>query len=280
MTTVVEPILPARPLAAAHAALTDSRGLMFALIRREVDARYRGSVLGIGWSMLTPLMMLGVYTLVFGVIFRSRWATSDGDAAPAEFAVILFVGLIVFQILSEMMNRAPGLMLANANYVKKVVFPLHILVPVALGSSLVHAGTSLLVLAPFLFLVMGGIPWTAIFLPLAIIPLCLVALGIGWFLASIGTYARDIGQVVGTLSTALVFLAPIFFPVSALPAWLQPWIALNPLTLPVEEARKVLVFGTLPDFAALAVYTCWAMIVCAFGYLWFQKTRKGFADVL
>ncbi|MGY6628168.1 MAG: ABC transporter permease [Oceanicaulis sp.] len=260
---------------AAHAAR-----LFLALVRREVEGRYRGSALGIGWSMITPLIMLGIYTFVFGVIFRSRWVTSDADASPAEFAVILFIGLILFQVLAEIITRSPGLMVANTSYVKKVVFPLYILVPIILGSALTHAGISLLILVPFLFIVFDGIPWTAIFLPLSVAPLCLMALGVGWFLASIGTFARDISQVVTSLTTAMLFLAPIFFPLSALPVWLQPWIRFNPLTVPVNEARKALVFGVPPDFMALFTYTCVALAVCTAGYVWFQKTRKGFADVL
>lgn len=259
----------------AHAAR-----LFFALVRREVEGRYRGSVLGLAWSMITPLMMLGIYTFVFGVVFRSRWVNSDENASPAEFAVILFIGLILFQVLSETMNRAPGLMVANVSYVKKVVFPLYILVPVTLGSALVHAGISLVMLLPFLFLIFGGIPWTAVFLPLSVLPLCLIALGVGWLLASLGTYARDIGQVVASLTTAMLFLAPIFFPISALPVWLQPWLKFNPLTVPVNEARNALVFGVLPDFGGLAVYTGVSIAICALGYFWFKKTQKGFADVL
>lgn len=249
-------------------------------MRREIEARYRGAGLGLIWSILTPLLMLGVYTFVFGTVFRSRWVTSAADASPAEFAVILFVGLIMFQLLAETVNRAPGLMLSNQSYVKKVVFPLEILVPVAMGTALFHASISLLVLLPFILFVFGDVPVTAVFLPLVAAPLVMMILGISWFLASVGTYLRDVGQFVGTAVTALLFMAPIFFPLSALPVWLQPWLALNPLTVPVQQAREVLIFGKMPDFAELGAYTLVAMIVCFAGYIWFQKTRKGFADVV
>lgn len=254
--------------------------LIGALVRREIEARYRGAGLGLIWSILTPLLMLGVYTFVFGTVFRSRWVTSAADASPAEFAVILFVGLIMFQLLAETVNRAPGLMLSNQSYVKKVVFPLEILVPVAMGTALFHASISLLVLLPFILFVFGDVPVTAVFLPLVAAPLVMMILGISWFLASVGTYLRDVGQFVGTAVTALLFMAPIFFPLSALPVWLQPWLALNPLTVPVQQAREVLIFGKMPDFAELGAYTLVAMIVCFAGYIWFQKTRKGFADVV
>ncbi len=254
--------------------------LIGVLARREIEGRYRGSVLGLLWSFLTPLFMLAIYTFVFGTVFQSKWVTSAADASPAEFAVILFTGLIVYQIFSEPVNRAPTLILGNVSYVKKVVFPVHILVPVSLCTALFHAVVSFLMLLPFVYLVMGTIPLTALLMPLTIAPLMILVLGVSWFLASLGTYIRDIGQFVGTVVTAVLFLAPIFFPLTALPVWLRPWLVLNPLTIPVQQTREVLIFGQIPDFAALGLYTLVASVVFMAGYFWFQKTRKGFADVL
>ncbi|MGF1651253.1 MAG: ABC transporter permease [Hyphomicrobiaceae bacterium] len=152
--------------------------------------------------------------------------------------------------------------------------------PVALGSALFHAAISLLVLFAFILAIHGFIPWTALLLPLVIAPFCLMILGLSWFLASLGTYVRDVGQILGTIVTAMMFLSPIFFPLSALPEWLQPWLMLNPIALPVTQARDVLIFGNLPDFFALGLYTIVAAAIAWLGYLWFEKTRKGFADVL
>jgi homopolymeric O-antigen transport system permease protein len=257
------------------------RDLIVALIRREIVGRYRGSLLGIIWSMLTPLLMLAVYTFVFGIVFRARWVEA-GAAGPstAEFSIVLFSGLIVFQLFAEVINRAPTLVLANANYVKKVVFPLQILPVVALGSALFHAVVSAVVLFGFMLAVRGAIPPTALLWPLVIAPFCLVILGLAWFLAALGVYYRDIGQFLGTLLTALMFLSPIFFPLSALPEWLRVWVTLNPVTLPVEQTRDVLIFGRGPDLFGLAVYSAIGLAVAAAGYAWFQKTRKGFADVM
>lgn len=254
--------------------------LLLPLIRREITGRYRGSALGILWSLLTPLFMLAVFTFVFGTVFKAKWAGAREDASMAEFAVILFAGLTVFQLFAEVVNRAPGLILSNQNYVKKIVFPLELLVPVALGSALFHAAISLAVLLPLQFAVFGSIPLTALWLPVVLVPFCLLILGLSWFLASLGTYVRDIGQVLGTLVTALMFLSPIFFPLTALPEWLRPWLVLNPIAVPVEEARKVLIYGQSPDYQTLVGYTAVAIVVCWLGYMWFQKTRKGFADVL
>lgn len=254
--------------------------LLLPLIRREVVGRYRGSVLGILWSLLTPLFMLAVYTFVFGQVFKARWAGASENASMGEFAVTLFAGLIVFQLFSEVVTRAPGLILANQNYVKKIVFPLEILVPVTLGSALFHTAISLVVLFAFMLPIHGGVPWTALLLPVVLVPYCLSILGLSWFLASLGAYVRDIGQVLGTLVSALMFLSPIFFPISALPEWIQPWLVLNPIALPVEQARDLLIFGKLPNFAALGLYSVVAVVVALLGYEFFQQTRKGFADVL
>lgn len=267
------------------------RDLVLTLIRREIAGRYRGSLLGILWSMLTPLFMLAVYTFVFGIVFRTRWTDAMGDAGGTEtvaggeastvgFAIVLFAGLIVFQLFAEVINRAPTLVLANTNYVKKVVFPLQILPVVALGSALFHAVVSVAVLFGFMLVVRGTIPLTALLWPLVIAPFCLVILGIAWFLSALGVYYRDINQVLGTLVTALMFLSPIFFPLSVLPQWLQRWVALNPVSLPVEQTRDVLIFGRAPDMLALAQYAVIGLAVAAVGYAWFQKTRKGFADVM
>lgn len=254
--------------------------LMRQLVVREIEARYRGSGLGLVWTILTPLLMLLVYTFVFGTIFKSRWGTGEGHASPMEFAVILFSGLIFFQLFSEVINRAPTIILSNPTLVKRVVFPLELLIPVAVGSALFHAAVSLLVLIPFIGFVFGQVPMTLVWLPVVVVPLLLMILGLGWFLASLGTFIRDIGQVVTTVTTALLFLSPIFFPLSAMPEWIRPALAFNPMTLPIEQLRRILIFGQHPEFVPLLIYTGASVLVALGGYHWFEKTRKGFADVL
>lgn len=250
------------------------------LIARDITARYRGSVLGILWSLVTPLAMLAVYSLVFGSVLGTRWNGAAVDTGMKGFAIILFAGLIVFQLFADVITRAPTLVLSNVSYVKKVVFPLEILPVVALGSAIFHMGVSLAVLLAFMLTVEGHVPVTAGLLPAVLVPFSIMILGLGWFLASLGVYLRDASQVVGTVVTALMFLSPILFPSSALPEWIQPWLVLNPLTLPVEQTRNVLLWGNAPDWTALALYGICASAVAAAGVAWFQATRKGFADVL
>lgn len=249
------------------------------LTRREVIGRYKGSALGLLWSFFTPVLMLVVYTFVFSVVFKARWGTGE-EESRSTFAVVLFAGLIVHGLFAEVLNRAPGLILGNVNYVKKVVFPLEILPVISMGAALFHTLVSLLVLlAAFVFL-NGHVQWTVVFLPLVFLPLIVFALGVAWFLASLGVYLRDVGQVIGLLTTILMFLSPIFYPVTALPERFQSWILANPLTFIIEQARAVLVWGKMPAFGGLGLYAAIASVVAWAGFAWFQKTRKGFADVL
>ena len=255
------------------------RALIRQMIRREVVGRYRGSLLGLLWSFITPVLMLAVYTFVFSVVFRAKWG-EQGSGDRLEFALVLFAGLIVFSLFSECLTRAPTLITSNVNYVKKVIFPLDILPWVSLGSALFHALVSfavLLIALPF-----GGFGWqaTMLWLPLLLLPFMLLILGLSWFFASLGVFVRDVAALVTMAMTVLMFLSPIFYPASALPEQLRSWLFLNPVTFIIEQARDVVVWGRPPDFAGLGLYAAGALIVAWLGYFWFQKTRKGFADVL
>ncbi|MDO8412704.1 MAG: ABC transporter permease [Gallionellaceae bacterium] len=255
-----------------------NRSLANALVKREVIGRYRGSIMGILWSFFNPVFMLIVYTFVFSVIFKASWNV-DSDS-KTEFALVLFAGLIVFNLFAECFNRAPGLILANANYVKKVVFPLEILPWVALGSAFFHAMISLGVWL-IAYLIFFGMPHlTVLLLPLIALPLLLLILGVTWGLASLGVYLRDVSQFIGITTTVLMFLSPIFYPVTALPEKYRYLLRLNPLTPVIEQARAVMFWGEFPDMLIWTYYLLGTACVAWLGFAWFQKTRKGFADVL
>ena len=235
--------------------------------------------MGLAWSLVNPILMLIVYTFVFSVVFKARWGI-DSDESKADFAIVLFAGMIVHGIFAECINRAPTLILSNPNYVKKVVFPLEILPWAALGSALFHALVSLFVLIVAQLIVAHQLPWTCIFFPLVLLPLLILTVGFAWFISSLGVYVRDIAQTTGILTTMLLFLGPIFYPVSALPEAYRPWLMLNPLTFIIEQIRAVLLWGHAPNWSGLALYALIALGVAWGGFYWFQKTRKGFADVL
>ncbi|ABP33539.1 ABC transporter permease [Polynucleobacter asymbioticus] len=266
-------------LKALVASLVKNRQLVYQMTKREVIGRYKGSVFGLAWSFFNPIVMLIIYTFVFSVVFKARWGANSSDS-KTEFALILFVGLIIFNLFAEVINRAPGLILNNVNYVKKVVFPLEILPVISFGVVLFHACISVAVML-FAFLLLNGfINWTAIFLPIVLLPFALLILGISWFIASLGVFARDIGQAIGVFTTLIMFLSPVFYPTAALPRQFQFWILLNPVSFIIEQARAVLFFGQIPDWLGLSLYFIFAAIVMLLGFAWFQKTRKGFADVL
>jgi lipopolysaccharide transport system permease protein len=189
---------PATPLA-MFTSLWQNRELIWQLTRREVAGRYRGSFIGLIWSFLNPVLMLIVYTFVFSFVFKSRWGVGNQESR-ADFAIILFVGMIVFGIFAEIVNRAPTLIITNVNYVKKVVFPLEILSWVSLGSVLFHSLVSLVVLLLAQLIINQSLSWTIVFFPFVLLPLIFASLGTAWFLASLGVYVRDIGQVTGVFT--------------------------------------------------------------------------------
>lgn len=254
------------------------RELIKQFTKREVIGRYRGSYLGILWSFINPLLMLVVYTFVFSVVFKARWSLES--SSKTEFALILFCGITAFNMFAEIVTRAPGLILSNANYVKKVVFPLEILPVVVLGSALIHAGISLSILTIGLVVLQGAFYWTITFLPLVLLPLMLLSLGLGWFFASLGVFLRDVGHIIGVAVQVLMFLSPIFYPVSAIPVEVQFFYHINPLTYVVEDMRRIMIWGQLPNWGWLILGTILSGLVAILGHAWFQKTRGGFADVL
>ena len=255
-----------------------NRELIRSLTQREVIGRYRGSMFGILWSFFNPVLMLAVYTFVFSVVFKARW--NAGSDSRTEFALVLFAGLMVFNLFAECVNRAPTLILSNVNYVKKVVFPLEILPWVSLGSALFHMLISLAVWLLFYGVFFGVPPVTACWVPMLLLPHVVFTLGLSWFLASLGVYLRDVSQIIGLLTTVLMFLSPIFYPVSSLPEQYRGMLQLNPLTSTIEMVRDGLIWGKAPDWMVYAVSLALAVVVACLGFAWFQKTRKGFADVL
>lgn len=262
--------------------LLEHRQLLGQMTKREVIGRYKGSLLGLGWSFLNPVLMLGVYTFVFSVVFKARWegGQEGGEESKAMFAIVLFIGMIVHGLFSEILNRAPSLIVGNVNYVKKVIFPLEILPVVTANVALFHTLVSLGVwlLAYFAFI---NVPhWSALLFPIVILPLLFLALGLSWFLASLGVFLRDVSPIVSIITMIMMYLSPVFFPVKSLPEEIQPLIMVNPLTFIIEQARDVLIWGKSPNYLGLLAYTAMALAVLWAGFAWFQKTRKGFSDVL
>lgn len=255
-------------------------GLIAQLTRREVDSRYRHSWLGPLWLVITPLAMLVVLTLVFRQVMGVRWPGLGHEETHLGFALRLYAGLVVFQFFTDCVNRAPNLVLAQPQLVKKVVFPLELLAWVNVASGLVGLLVSGALLVLGVAWLQGGLSIALIALPLVWLPLLPLLLGLGWLLSGMGTYVRDVGQVLGPVLSAMMFLTPIFFPVESLPEVARAWMVLNPLAEPITQTRAVLIDGRWPDWGAMAVHLAGCLLVAVLGAAWFARVRKGFADVV
>jgi lipopolysaccharide transport system permease protein len=254
-------------------------GLIRQLAVREVAARYRQSWLGTLWTVITPLLMLATYTFVFRLVFKLRWGTG-GTESDLGFALRLYAGLAVFNFFSECVSRAPRLILDQPHLVKKVIFPIEILSWVNALAALAQLGVALGLLLLLRLADQGHLPLSAWALPLVWLPLLPLCVGLGWLLSSVGTYVRDVGQIVALAMGLLMFLSPIFFPVQSLPEVVQPWIALNPLALPITLTHTVLLDGQWPDWGAWATHLMGCLALAWLGAVFFRAARKGFADVV
>ena len=259
-------------------AVREHGSLLWQFARRELSGRYRGSLIGFGWAVVNPLLLLAVYTFVFSVVFQARWDAQVPDRMV--FALIIYTGMIVHNFFAECMTRAPGLIVDNRNLVKKVVFPLQLLPWSVLLVAAFHFAVGVALIAAVVLARSGTLPATMLALPLIVLPLALLALGVTYAFSALGVYLRDLGQLAGFFALTLLFLSPVFYPASAVPEnwrWAIDW---NPLAAFIELARGALLFGAWPRPEVLVVL--WILGACAawLGFFWFQRTRKGFADVL
>jgi lipopolysaccharide transport system permease protein len=255
-----------------------NRSMIAMLIKRDILSRYRGSMFGIVWSLLLPLSMLIINTFVYSIIFKSKWS-AEGETTVA-FALILFTGTLVFSLFSECMSRSCTLITSHTSYVKKVIFPIEILPFVLLGSAFFQLVVGFCMWLLFYFLSIGIPYWTAFYFPLLLIPFIAFILGFSWFFSALGVYVRDIAHAMAVIVTIFMFMTPIFYPLSAVPPALRVCFYFNPLTFLVEQTRTVLIWGRVPSFSGLALYSLVGFASAWVGFIWFQKTRQGFADVI
>lgn len=259
-------------------ALGEYRHLTFELTRREILGRYRGANFGLLWSLIGPLMMLVVYTVAFGTIFGSRWNQASGDTAA--FGMVLFLGILTHGFVAECLIRAPRLMIENANYVKRVVFPLQVLGWTTALSALFHMAMNVLVFAVLNAVLFGKFSSYIVLVPVVVLPLLLIAVAACWVFASLGVYLRDISQAMPVIVTAMLFLSSAIVPVDSLSPAYQRIFHLNPLTFFIDQIREVALWGRLPDWPGLALAMAIALVALYLAHAWFRFTSKGFADVL
>jgi len=255
------------------------RDLIRQFIRREIEGRYRGSYLGLIWSFINPLVLLLIYTFVFGLIFKSRWPQAK-NSGLGEFAIVIFCGFTAFNVFSESVNRAATMVVGVPNYVKKVVFPLEILPISVLGAALFHSLISLAILLVANVVINHSLQWTIVLLPIVALPLIFLTLGLMWLLSSIGVFIRDINYAVGLVVQVLFFTSAIFYPIENIPEPYRTLIHLNPMAPIVEDFRRVILWGTLPSWVGLTLWLLATSAVMLLGYAFFMKTKKAFADVI
>jgi lipopolysaccharide transport system permease protein len=249
------------------------------LVAQDLAARYRGTLLGRAWPVLMPLVMLAVYGFVFGAVFRARWPGLAEDD-HLGFTLNLFTGLVLHTMMGESVGQAPELLLRNSNFVRKVVFPLPVLVAVPLGTALVHGLVGLALIAAVSAAAGGGLHLAIAVLPLVLLPYLARLYGLSLALAAFGVYVRDLSQITGVLIMLVLFTGAVFFPREMVPPVLSGFVDFNPITWPVAVARDALLHGQWPALAPLARYSAAACVMLALGWTCFARLRRGFADVL
>lgn len=259
--------------------LLENRYLFMQMLRRDIQQRYRGSQLGFIWAFIYPIMMLVVYTFVFGMVMKVKWGVEGQD--NIEFGIILFAGLLLHSFLAEVLIGAVGMISGNNQFVKKVVFPLEVLNVVSVANAFFHMLLGLLILLTIFVISGGTLHWTLVLVPIVILPFACFLMGMSWFISVMGVYVKDLSQVMGVIVTILLFLGPIVYPFSAVPDSIKTYVLwLNPLTIVVEQFRAVVLFGELPNWELLGIYSVFAILMLFVGAWFFQKTRAGFADVI
>ncbi len=275
----VRALLRAIPKAFAYPVRTiaENRALIATMVRRDISARYKGSFIGLFWTVLNPLLLTLTYFFVFGVVMKARFGA---DTSKHGFVLYFLAGILPWLAFVEAAGRGPNTILENRVLVKKLVFPLDILNVVQTLAGLTNQVIGLGIFLLYLWIVRGAIPATGLWLPVLLIPQLLFTVGVAWFLAALGVYVRDLAQIIGLLLTLWFYVTPICYPESALPAAMLPVLSNNPIFLLVRAWRTIFLEGRPPDVTAVVILWIVGIVCAAAGYAWFHRLRKGFADVL
>lgn len=258
------------------------RDLISQLTVRTVAQEVKGSYLGVLWTLFTPLLMLAVYSVVFGMIFGARFDESPGSG-PVDYVLGLFLGLTLYGMVADMLGSAPRVILNNPNYVKKVVFPLEALPASVAGAALYRFAVTMVLVLAGVLLLGNGLTWQALWFPLTLMPVVLMALGLAYLLSALGVYYRDISQVTGVLSMVLLYASGVFYAAEKVrlgAPGIWSWLQFNPVLLSIDSSRRVLLWGSSPDAWHLGWAWLCGLALCLGGYAVFRRLRYGFADIL
>jgi len=255
------------------------RTLLYQFTVRNIKARHKGSYLGVFWMVLNPLLMMALYSFVFGVIFNGRYGMMANETA-VDYALGIFLSLTIFQLIAEVMGVSTTIILGHTNIVKKVVFPLEILPVASVGASIYHFMISICLVFAGILIFGQGISSLSLYLPVLILPVILFTLGIGWFFSSVGVYVRDLGQLMQFLSLALLYSSAVFYSLDMVPDQIYAILKYNPMVHIVEQARKIVLWDQPLQLRPVLYIYISSTCIFFFGYYVFMRLKKGFADVL
>lgn len=250
--------------------------------RRMIETRHRASFLGLLWTVLAPLLSLAIYTFVFGFVFEGRF-TTDPAESNLDYALAVFVGLILFNFLGEVLGQSPNAIVTQPNFVKKVVFPLEILPAASVGAAAFSAVMSLMLALVGIFVIGDGLDWHALYVFVIVPPVILIAFGCAWFFSAFGVFIRDIASAMPFLIQILVYVSAVFYPLrllDKLPEWGRNVVLANPLLHAVENLRRALLWHQPVDTVSLLYLWVSGILICGIGYFAFHKLRPAFADVI
>lgn len=253
--------------------------LFYQLSLRSIQERYRGSMFGVLLSVITPLCMLAVYTFVFTVVFKARW-NMEIESGFGSYAIMLFSGIILHGFFMESLSQSATVITNNPNYVKKVIFPLELLVPSLMSGQVFQYIIGLFILLGAMLFIWPSMSYHALLIPFVLAPFFLFTLGVGYFVAALGVYFRDIAHFIGILGSVLLFTSTILFPADRVPEEFRLLLYLNPLSYVVDTFRGCVMFHTLPSLLPFSLYTAIGITTCITGAWLFKRMKRGFADVI
>ena len=259
------------------ALIREHSGLIRSLVRRDLTNRYKGSLAGWAWAVITPAVMIVIFTLIFAGIFQARFGT---HSSPLTFALYLFCGFLPWLAFSEGIQRSTTILVENANLIKRVVFPIEALPVNVAVSGIVQQLVGTLVLLVASLALGGSIHLTILLLPVLVAIQLIATLGLAWLAASLGVFLRDVSQASHLILQAWLYLTPVFYPEEMVPAKFYWLVRFNPIAPLIRSYRRILLDGTAPDWAGLTYTLAFGIVCLLVGYWWFERTKKAFADVI
>jgi lipopolysaccharide transport system permease protein len=254
------------------------RELIRAVVRRELMARFSGSILGWLWAIFGPLLMLSVYTVIFSHAVGIRASTASHGVA--NYSLNIFVGLIMFNLFAELAYRAPALLHEHVNFIKKSIFPSETLAWIAAIRAVVYAGISFCVLLFFELLITHSLPPTILLLPFVIVPFFLFLIGVSWFLMALGSFTRDVMHLMASIVPVFMFATPIFYSFDDVPPALRIILRINLVGDYVELMRDIVLLNRVPNPWLYLGTVIVSLLIFRSAYRFYMRYKNVFVDII